>query len=400
MKKNINSYLTFYLFVLFLFGLFFLFIKHEVGNDSTISEWIINYSGGFTKRGIIGQICIYFANLFSVDLRNIIFGFQTIILGVYFLLIYFFLKNIKVDRILFLSIFTPIFILYPIAEIEVLARKEIFIFIILLIYLFIPINKINLQNIYKIIMLPLSVLIWEPVVFFLLFWISLDIINNKYQKINLENLTKLLPYLPAVSVAFYIIFNPMTLGQHDQMVEFLTNNFNEKCYMSCDLLKSKSTIFQQFQVNFSKYSFEVFLRYFLIIIIGFGPLFILLFYSKLKDKNLIFFKNFNNLLIPFLFILSPVLVLFAMGYDWGRWVNISYVFSIISYVYLYKKRKIFISENKIQNNKLNKVSKKIFVLFVVIYCFGWNPKTVITGDVASFPGYRIPYKVFKLLNQQ
>ena len=90
MKKNINSYLTFYLFVLFLFSLFFLFIKHEVGNDSTISEWIINYSGGFTKRGIIGQICIYFANLFAVDLRNIIFGFQTIILGVYFLLIYFF----------------------------------------------------------------------------------------------------------------------------------------------------------------------------------------------------------------------------------------------------------------------------------------------------------------------
>jgi hypothetical protein len=39
-------------------------------------------------------------------------------------------------------------------------------------------------------------------------------------------------------------------------------------------------------------------------------------------------------------------------------------------------------------------------LFFVIYCFGWNPKTVITGDVASFPGYRIPYKVFKLLNQQ
>ena len=388
------------MFVLFLFGLFFLFIKHEVGNDSTISEWIINYSGGFTKRGIIGQICIYFANLFSANLRNIIFGFQTIILCLYFLLIYFFLKNIKLDRILFLSIFTPIFILYPIAEIEVLARKEVFIFIILLIYLFIPINKIGLQNIYKIIMLPLSVLIWEPVVFFLLFWISLDIINNKYQKINLENLTKLLPYLPAVSVAFYIIFNPMTLEQHDQMDEFLANNFNEKCYMSCDLLKSKSTIFQQFQVNFSKYSFEVFLRYFLIIIIGFGPLFILLFYSKLKDKNLIFFKNFNNLLIPFLFILSPVLVLFAMGYDWGRWVNISYVFSIISYVYLYKKRKIFISENKIQNNKLNKVSKKIFVLFFVIYCFGWNPKTVITGDVASFPGYRIPYKVFKLLNQQ
>ena len=38
---------------------FFLEIKHDVGNDSTISEWLINYSGGFTKRGIIGQISIF-----------------------------------------------------------------------------------------------------------------------------------------------------------------------------------------------------------------------------------------------------------------------------------------------------------------------------------------------------
>ena len=83
MKKNINSYLAFYLFVLFLFGLFFLFIKHEIGNDSTISEWFINYTGGFTKRGIIGQICIWFAENLNLSLRFVIFIFQTIILFIY-----------------------------------------------------------------------------------------------------------------------------------------------------------------------------------------------------------------------------------------------------------------------------------------------------------------------------
>ena len=36
---------------------------------------------------------------------------------------------------------------------------------------------------------------------------------------------------------------------------------------------------------------------------------------------------------------------------------------------------------------------KMFVVFFIIFCFGWNPKTVMTGDVASFPGYRIPVKV-------
>ena len=44
-----------------LFSVFFLYHKHYVANYSTISEWLINYSGGFTKRGLIGQICIWFA---------------------------------------------------------------------------------------------------------------------------------------------------------------------------------------------------------------------------------------------------------------------------------------------------------------------------------------------------
>ena len=55
MKKNINSFLSIYLLILFSFSVFFLNEKHVVENDSTISEWLINYSGGFTKRGIIGQ---------------------------------------------------------------------------------------------------------------------------------------------------------------------------------------------------------------------------------------------------------------------------------------------------------------------------------------------------------
>ena len=35
----------------------------------------------------------------------------------------------------------------------------------------------------------------------------------------------------------------------------------------------------------------------------------------------------------------------------------------------------------------------MFVILFIIFCFGWNPKTVMTGDIASFPGYRIPVKV-------
>ncbi len=395
MKKNINIYLQYYLIILFLFSVFFLYQKHDVGNDSTISEWLINYEGGFTRRGIIGQLSIYLSNIFSMELRDIIFSFQTFIVGIYFILIYNFFRNFKVNRFFILSIFTPIFILYPIAEIEVLARKEIFIFIYLITYTFIPFNKKKYKFWYKFFLMPVAVLVWEPIIFFILFFFFIDMVENNLTKINKIFINTLISYIPTFTLLIFIILNPISDEEHRVMSEFLKNNFNEACYMSCGLLKNKSSIYQQFQGNFGKYSLEVFVRYFLIILFGFGPLFILLINSKLK-KKIFFFSYFKNLLFPFLILLSPVSLLFAMGYDWGRWVNIGYVFSFITFFYIYKKNFLTLSEKFLDHNFLKKITKSIFIFIFIFYCFGWNPKTVITGDVASFPGYRIPYKAIKI----
>ena len=67
-ENKFNKYFKFYLISLFFFSVIYLINKHDVGNDSTISEWLINYSGGFTKRGLIGQICILTANFFESNL--------------------------------------------------------------------------------------------------------------------------------------------------------------------------------------------------------------------------------------------------------------------------------------------------------------------------------------------
>ncbi len=396
MKKNIDTHIIIYLSILFLFSVFFLFQKHEVANDSTISEWLINYEGGFTKRGLIGQCAIYLSKLLAINLRDTIFILQTLLVGIYFFLIFHFLKNILYNKVFIFAIFTPIFILYPIAEIEVLARKELFIFIYILIYTFIPIRKKDYKFYYKFFLFPITILIWEPIIFFILFFLFLDLIENNITRINKLFFFQIFSYTPSVLLAFYIALNPISEESHNLMAISLLENFNEHCYMSCALLKTKSSIYEQFQGNFGKYSIEIFVRYILIVIIGFGPLFILLFNSKLK-KNILFLNKFNNLLFPYLIFLSPVILLFAMGYDWGRWVNISYVFSIISFIYIYKYNLITLSEKFLNNKLLKNLKKKLFIFFFIFYCFGWNPKTAITGDVASFPGYRIPYKALKII---
>ena len=396
MKNNINTHLKYYLSALLLFSVVYLYEKHNVGNDSTISEWIINYSGGFTKRGIIGQISIYLANYFNLSLREAILFFQIFILSIYFLSLYYFLHNIKINKIIILSIFTPIFILYPVAEIEVLARKEIFIFCIYLFYFFLNVNIYRFY--YKLFILPLAVLIWEPVFFFFIFFLAIDIIEMKYKNLNNNFIKVIASYIPSTFLVFYIAFNPINDNSHMIMSKFLLINFNEVCYMSCALLKKKASIYDQFAGNFEAYSFVVFFRYSLIILIGFAPLLLLLFNSSLKDNQVIFFKKFDNLLSPTLIILSPALFLFAMASDWGRWVNISYVFSILFFLYLYKNDKIILKVEFLNNKFLNILNnKKIFIFFFIIYCFGWNPKTAINGDVGSKPGYQIPRKAIKII---
>ena len=65
LENKFKSYFKLYLNLLWLFGIFFLYTKHTVPNDSTISEWMINYQGGFGKRGVIGEICFQVAQFFG-----------------------------------------------------------------------------------------------------------------------------------------------------------------------------------------------------------------------------------------------------------------------------------------------------------------------------------------------
>ena len=397
MKKKVNNYLFIYLLILLIFSYFFLFTKHNVANDSTISEWLINYEGGFTKRGLIGQFSIELSRIFELNLRWIIFLLQSFTCTVYFFLLFVFLKKLKFERIIILSIFTPIFILYPIAEIEVLARKEVLVFSLYITYLMIPRDS-KFKFFSLTIFSFLSILIWEPIIFFFPLIIILEIIENNIEKINFIFLKLILSFIPSLLVVFFIIMFPLSTDEHNSMVFILKQEFGEDCYMSCYLLISKSSLLQQFQGNFGKYSLEVFIRYSLIFLIGFFPLISLLNNSSLKNKNLVLFKFFEKPIIIILISLLPIIILFAMGYDWGRWVNVTYVMLALTYFHLLKRGDFILNYKKLENNLIYKIKGKIFIIFFIFFCFGWNPKTVITGDVASFPGYRIPYKVFKILS--
>ena len=382
---NSNKYFKLYILILFIFSVFYLYGKYNVGNDSTISEWLINYEGGFTKRGLIGQIAISISKLLNFSLRQSIFYFQIFSIGIYYLLLISFFKSVKFNKIILLSIFTPIFLLYPVAEIEVLGRKEIIIFSFYLIYL--TLQNFKQKNYFRIFLLPLLMLIWEPVIFFFIFWLIVDYIEGVFEKDFKSIIKYLFTFVPAILIGVYIALNPISEADHKNMAIFLKENFNENCYMSCALLLSKSSIYDQFQANFNLFNFEIFFRYFLIILIGFGPLFIMVKFSQ--------FRKLNNKMLLFL-IVPPILILFMMMSDWGRIVNIFYTFSIISFLSLYKKKFVLINNEILRNFFVKVLNRKyIYTFFFIIFCFGWNPKTSLTGDIGTNPLWKIPYNASK-----
>ena len=95
------------------------------------------------------------------------------------------------------------------------------------------------------------------------------------------------------------------------------------------------------------------------------------------------------------------MIMFAAMVDWGRVVHISYTFTVLFYFYLLRNNLLEINWDQITKKiSFFENKKKLLILCFIIYAFGWNPKTLITGDVASLPGYRIPYKSIKMLYYQ
>ena len=399
LKKNWSNYFQIYVFALIFFGIFFLYSKHDVGNDSSLSDWLINYEGGFVRRGLIGELITNFSSILSLKLRDSILIFQLVFFLSYYFLIILFCKNLVQNRLVILAIFSPIFILYPVAEIEALGRKELVIFTIFLSYLFFDIKNFQVQLTYKLLLFPISILTWEPIIFFFSFIFLIDLFVFQIKSFDKKFFCILFSYFASIFFVMLIYFNPFSVENYNIMKNFLKIEFGEACYMSCGYVgqQSANSFSELYKMFYEKFKFSYALRYLLIIIVGFFPLCFLYTYSKAKSKKELFIvSKFKNLFFPFLLAFLPSTVLYLMMYDWARVVHISYTFSILTFLYLIKKNFIEISSQKIRINFISKLSKKFFILVFLVFSFSWNPKVVMPDDVASKPVYAIPYKFYKL----
>jgi len=118
LKKINNKFFNYYILFCLLSSVYFLYHKFQYPTDWTTSEWLINYQGGFTRRGLIGEFLVQINSLLDFKIRNLVFFFEIILLSTYYLYVINFFKKIEFSPLLILIIFSPLSFIFPVTETE------------------------------------------------------------------------------------------------------------------------------------------------------------------------------------------------------------------------------------------------------------------------------------------
>ena len=385
--KQYKLLFSIYLSILLIFIVFFLASVHNSPVNNSMAEWVINYQGGFTRRGFLGEVIFQVSQIFNFQLRKSFLILQILIYIGYFLSIYIFFKKINQNYLFTLAIFSPLFFIFSLAELEALGRKDILMFLVFInnFLIYFKYKNLNYNYVYFFLTFPIVFLTHEIFIIYIGYFLAFFIILEK--KINYVFFIKF--FLTIFFIIFFldlVISNQFTKEDLDLLCKNLKEKSNENCGLAPHSMIS----------NISSYKSEVgwqlphVIRYILIFIFGFLALIVSIFYSKINNSNTNILVSKVNLKIIFFFLVLPSILPFLTAVDSGRYMSMAYTFPCIFYFGLLHVKVIAFDYDRV-NLIISKTIfrlKKYRVILLIILCFTWTPKAVYHEDIGSFPIYR------------
>ena len=386
MIKNNKILLTYFLYLILGFVFFLTFHLNEFPIKYTFTDWLINYEGGFVRRGLLGQIVFELSKLLNIQIKFLILIFQISIYLIYFLLFFLLLSKRETNFFWLLIIFSPISFLYPMAELEALGRKDIFVITSFLIFSIINYRSLSSLLFSFIFIFTLSCLIHEITFFYIFHYLFVFYVKNKIfinQKLNIKHY--LVSFL-SLGVLLYL-----NLYLHNFVViEDIVNSYNYEnlTALSGSFSHISPTIDSVFFKTFSNINIVTIARYGFLILLSSIPF---IYFIKIKSDYENKYFNFQNIFISIILLSIP---LYLLIFDWGRVIYINYNFFIIIIIFIFNSNLI---NTKYLQKKLEFISKPIKILFFIFICLSFSPKLLITDDLGSKPLYKSVTKIFKII---
>ena len=367
-----NKTLLAYFLYLTIACIFFLtFHINEFPNKYTFTDWLINYEGGFVRRGIIGQIVFELSNFLKFQIKFVILFFQITIYSTYFLLFYITLSKIKNNFFWFLVIFSPILFFYPLGELEALGRKDIFVISIFLIFSITNYKSLNTLMLSFITYFGLSCLIHEITIFYIFHYFLVLYVKNRFsfnQQIDKKY------YL--IFVCYIVVLLYLNLYLHNfVIIEDIVNSYNYESLTveSGSFSHIRPLIDSVFLKTIYSINITSVVRYGFLLLINMIPL---IFFIKIKNKYENKYFSFHNI---FFIIILLSLPLYSLMLDWGRVIYINHNFFIIIIILIFKLK--LIDEGYLKK-RINSLSKSVKIFTFIIICLSFSPKILITDDLS------------------
>ena len=75
LAKIKNLHLSYYFIFLFIITFYYLLTLNVVETYNAMTEWLINYQGGFTRRGLIGEFLYILYSITNIRLDLLLYTF-------------------------------------------------------------------------------------------------------------------------------------------------------------------------------------------------------------------------------------------------------------------------------------------------------------------------------------
>jgi len=430
---RIDALLNIY-FIILIIGIIVQFIEQIRYGDHQVawnlSEWLVNYQGGFVRRGLRGEVIYQLYTHFAIEPYTSI---RVITVSSYILLTIFFVRSF-VKKGYSLFILPCVFFLgNPILNGFWLRLDSVLCLLIIgITYFLTKKNKFNL--LWVNILLIIGLLLHEIIIFITIPIVILFLINQKRNSNNNENKPSInllffscISLLPVIIVFFLVfIFNgsepivakiwqswgptPFSFdfsreihgNDYPGALQAITFNFKEGLKLSKEgLIFFSNGIYNPIAVLFS-----ILGTFYVLSNINFLEFRTLSFYPKNNDN-----KNLIGKVLFFQF--CTTIPLYFLGYDYGRWIFLWVISSFILLLIIPEKQLEFTIPdffgslatklNNLLGNLLGNTQKSIIIIASIIgfsttlWFFKKSVETtslyVILGTISSFVR-----KVFMLFN--
>ena len=330
------------------------------------SDWLINYQGGFTRRGLFGEILFILHKVSGLGLDLILYLGVTAMYFVFFLFLYKILKKSDLNFLNTLILFSPLSFTYLALNKTLAGRKEILLFFLLVVF-FYNLKNIKFENIkyWIIFILTVSSLTHFGFIFYSPFLILSFIYlypEKKFKDLFIQILPILFSGLLIVLFTFYsTIYSKPEIFEICESIKNFVKNCPTETYI--DVLNYSISDIRAINISYAGNYY--FIKYLIYFILSFTPIII----------ALINLRNNKNYKIKKLFIFLSISIIctipvFYLGVDYGRYLNWQYMFVLLLYLHLINFK--FLKQDNKNYFFDSKIPKQMLYVIIFIYGFTWS----------------------------